>query len=104
MAQLRDGRYIVAGRIVQDSFALNQNWLAFFDGDFNKLDENISGDYDANDLWSFHQHSDGDLIFWAAFRTVIQGICRWFWMGKRLILCTDSLGRRNGYHEFYDTS
>ncbi|MBK8154620.1 MAG: hypothetical protein IPK61_17320 [Saprospiraceae bacterium] len=64
MAKLRDGRYIVGGSIVQDSMTELQNWLAFFDGDFNKLDEKIYPvEYDANNLWSFHQHSDGDLIF-----------------------------------------
>ena len=105
MAQLRDGRYIVGGSIVQDSFTSNQNWLAFFDGDFNKLDEKIYPvEYDANDLWSFHQHSDGDLIFCGLSGKYYNQPGGGLGWGRAFILCTDSLGEKKWYREFYDTS
>ena len=104
MAQLRDGRYIVAGRIVQDSFTSNQNWLAFFDEDFNKLDERFIRQITTNDLWSFHQHNDGDLIFCGLSGQILQEFAGGLGWGRAFILCTDSLGEKKWYHEFYDTS
>ncbi len=104
MAKLRDGRYIVGGSIVQDSMTELQNWLAFFDGDFNKLDEKIYPvEYDANNLWSFHQHSDGDLIFCGLSGKYYNQPGGGLGWGRAFILCTDSLGEKKWYHEFDNT-